>query len=199
MIRNIIFDMGNVLLDYDPDVSLRKYCHSAESMTLIKNELFLGDEWRQGDLGIITNDQRYDGVSKRIPQEYLDELRDVVDHWDICMVPLPGAKEYVYKKKEEGFRLYVLSNACAKFYHYFPAQFDMELFDGIVVSSNLHIVKPDERIYRYLLDTYHLKPEECAFIDDVELNVQAAGQMGIHGIVFNNSFDEVEEQLKKIG
>lgn len=196
MIRNIIFDMGNVLLDYNPDAAMELLHIRSEARAIIKQELFLGEEWKQGDLGYITNAERYDGVSKRVPEEYHKELRQVVDHWDVCMVPLPWAKEYVKYKKDEGYHLYILSNACAEFYHYFPRHYDMDLFDGIVVSSDLHIVKPDTRIYTYLLDTYHIRAEESLFIDDVKANVEAAVRLGIHGCVFCNSFQDVDDCIK---
>lgn len=197
MIRNIIFDMGNVLLDYNPDVSLQQFCKSDHARAIIKKELFLGEEWRQGDLGYITNEQRYEGVSKRVPEEYHSELRQVVDHWDICMIPLVGAKEFVNRMKEEGYHLFVLSNASTEFYQYFPRQFEMEIFDGIVVSSDLHIVKPDVRIYQHLLTIYQLKAEECLFIDDVPVNIEASRKVGMNGFVFRDSYEDVYSYLSQ--
>ena len=68
MIRNIIFDMGNVLLRYNPEVPLDLYCRSEEEKDVIRKELFGGPEWVQGDLGIITNDEKYDKIRLRIPE-----------------------------------------------------------------------------------------------------------------------------------
>ena len=90
-----------------------------------------------------------------------------------------------------GYRMYVLSNACQLFYEYFPRRFDEKLFDGIMVSSTVRLIKPDPRIYELLCSTYDLKPEECVFIDDRADNVEAAQGVGMQGIVFPGSYEGI--------
>ena len=195
MIKNIIFDMGNVLLRYDPEVCLNRFVKREEDRALIRRELFEGPEWVQGDLGHITDEQRFDGVSRRVPQELHTELRQCAEQWHMCMEPVHGAKEFCAYAKEQGYRLYVLSNASSSFYQYFPRFAPFEYFDGLVVSCDIHIVKPDIRIYRYLLETYGLVPEECFFIDDMAANVEGARKAGISGAVFGGDFDEISKFL----
>ncbi len=195
MIKNIIFDMGNVLLRYDPEVCLNRFVMREEDRALIRRELFEGPEWVQGDLGHITDEQRFDGVSRRVPQELHTELRQCAEQWHMCMEPVHGAKEFCAYAKEQGYRLYVLSNASSSFYQYFPRFASFEYFDGLVVSCDIHIVKPDIRIYRYLLETYGLAPEECFFIDDMAANVEGARKAGISGAVFGGDFEEIRKKL----
>ncbi|MCI8722702.1 MAG: HAD family phosphatase [Ruminococcus sp.] len=195
MIKNIIFDMGNVLLRYDPEVCLNRFVKREEDRALIRRELFEGPEWVQGDLGHITDEQRFDGVSRRVPQKLHTELRQCVEQWHMCMEPVHGAKEFCAYAKEQGYRLYVLSNASSSFYQYFPRFAPFEYFDGLVVSCDIHIVKPDIRIYRYLLETYGLAPEECFFIDDMAANVEGARKAGISGAVFGGDFEEIRKKL----
>ena len=64
MLQNIIFDMGNVLLTFDPEVPLARFCHSEEAKDLIRKELFQGPEWIMGDQGILRNDERYEPVRR---------------------------------------------------------------------------------------------------------------------------------------
>lgn len=197
MIKNIIFDMGNVLLRYDPEVCLNRFVKREEDRALIRRELFEGPEWVQGDLGHITDEQRFDGVSHRVPMELHTELRQCVEQWHMCMEPIHGAKEFCAYAKEQGYRLYVLSNASSSFYQYFPRFAPFEYFDGLVVSCDIHIVKPDIRIYRYLLETYGLAPEECFFIDDMAANVEGARKAGISGAVFGGDFEEIRKKLEE--
>ena len=197
MIKNIIFDMGNMLLRYDPEVCLNRFVKREEDRALIRRELFEGPEWVQGDLGHITDEQRFDGVSRRVPQELHTELRQCAEQWHMCMEPVHGAKEFCAYAKEQGYRLYVLSNASSSFYQYFPRFAPFEYFDGLVVSCDIHIVKPDIRIYRYLLETYGLVPEECFFIDDMAANVEGAQKAGISGAVFGGDFEEIRKKLEE--
>lgn len=198
MIKNVVLDMGNVLLSYDPHVILNKVCETEEEKQLILTNLFEGEEWIMGDRGDITNEQRYDLVKERLPKELHPKLKECVAHWDICMLPMDGAKEFCHRCREEGYSIYVLSNACNHFYDYFPKHYDMDFFDGVMVSSTVHLIKPDARIYELLCDTYDLKPQECVFIDDRPENVEAAERVGMKGVVFDGNYAVVENVLKNM-
>ncbi len=196
--KNIILDMGNVLLDYDPDICLNHFLKNDEDRAIIKKELFEGPEWTQGDLGYMTDSERFYGVSKRVPERLHSKLRLCVEGWHMFMTPVPGAKEFCDHAKEKGSRLYVLSNASNSFYDYFPKFAPLDYFDGIVVSCDIHIIKPDIRIYQYLLERYDLLPEECFFIDDRKENVEGAKKAGMNGAVFCGDYKEIENCLKEI-
>ena len=193
--KNIIFDMGRVLLKFDPYVSLNTYCDNKEDIDLLYKELFEGPEWIMGDEGKITNGQRYELVKMRVPERLHRTLKMVVENWDMCMEPVEGALEFYKLVKEKGYHTYVLSNACNRFYNYFPKHYDLKSFEGVVVSSDVKMIKPNPAIYEYILKTYHLNPEECLFIDDVEMNVKAAKAAGIKGFVFKNNYEELKKSL----
>ena len=191
MIKNIVLDMGNVLLDYNPDIILDRTCENDEEKAIIYKELFLGEEWIMGDYGTIKNAERFAGVSKRVPVHLHKKLKECVDNWDICMKPIAGAQEFCREVRDKGYNVYVLSNACNKFYEYFPKHYDLEFFDGVMVSSDVHIIKPDVRIYELLLDKYALNAGECLFIDDRKENVEGARKAGMNAVVFKDNFDEI--------
>lgn len=186
--KNVIFDMGNVLLTYDPEVCLNHIVEKEEDRALIRRELFEGPEWVQGDLGELTDEERFNGVSKRVPERLHEELRRCTVEWDMCMYPVKQAREFCDYLKKSGFGIYVLSNASSSFYRYFPRFAPFDYFDGIVVSCDIHIIKPDIRIYQHLLKKYNLRADECFFIDDLEANIEGAKNAGIDGAVFEGDF-----------
>ncbi|MBQ3104277.1 MAG: HAD family phosphatase [Lachnospiraceae bacterium] len=194
MIKNIIFDMGDVLLRFRPELALQKFFEREEDRELIRRELFQGPEWILGDRGIITNAQRYDGVKERLPESLHPALKRCVEGWIMCIAPNPGAEEFCLSMKESGYGIYVLSNACDRFYDYFPQYFDLQMFNGIMVSSDVHMIKPEKKIYEHFLSVFGLKAEECLFIDDRPENVKGAETVGIAGVVFGNDFAGIRER-----
>ncbi|MGN0307932.1 MAG: HAD family hydrolase [Lachnospiraceae bacterium] len=196
MIKNIIFDMGNVLVQFRPWIALEEFFDKEEDRELINEKLFNAPEWLMGDKGEITNEQRYERISPRIPEELREAFKRCVDGWDMCLAPVPGAKEFCQEMKEKGYKIYVLSNACNRFHHFFPRFFEKDFFQGILVSSDVKMIKPDRAIYQYLCKSYGLTPEECLFIDDRRENVEGALSMGMKGVIFQNNWDEVRRILK---
>ena len=197
MIKNLIFDMGNVLLSYEPDSYAGKLC-SKEAAPVILKELFRGPDWSKQDLGLVGKKELYELVSVRVPEEFHPDLWNAILRWSDLMRPLPGAQEFIRKMKERGFRLFVLSNAGLDFHEYFPKRYDTGLFDGIVVSCDLNVTKPDPRIYRHLLSEYGLTPEECVFADDLPENVAGAEKEGIHGFLFSGGYPALEAYIDSL-
>ncbi len=195
MIKNIVFDMGNVLLDFNPQASMQMLGIKEEAQPIILKELFGGKEWIELDLGSTSIDDAYESIKQRVPEEYHEDLRKCTYKWDICMVPVEGAKDFCNFVKASGYNVFVLSNAHSSFYEYFPRYFELNFFDGIVVSADVHIVKPDVRIYEHLLSKFNLKAEECLFIDDRANNVEGAKKAGMQAVQFKNDFEEVKEYL----
>ncbi len=195
VVKNVVFDMGNVLLDFDPEVSLNRYCSSEEEKDVIRRELFNGPEWALGDKGDIKDRDRFDLVKIRVPEKYHEALRGCADNWEMCMNPLNGAKEFCEYVKKSGFGIYVLSNASDLFYTYFPKFLPLDFFDGVFVSSDYLMLKPDEKIYRTFLDKYGLRAGECLFIDDREENVVGAQKVGMQTFRFEGDYDKIKEVL----
>lgn len=196
MIKNIILDMGNVLLYFRPELALKEFFETEEDRNIIRKELFKGPEWIMADEGKITNAERYDRVSLRVPERLHSKLKECVEGWHMCMSPVTAAKEFCEDMKKKGYHIYVLSNACDRFHTYFPKFYDTDFFDGIVVSSDVHMIKPDAKIYQYLLDTYYLNAEECLFLDDREENVEAAKGVGMKAEIFEDNYNEIRERYK---
>ena len=135
MIKNIVLDMGNMLLDFNPEAVINMFCSSEEEKDIIRKELFNGPEWLMGDKGEIKDKDRFDLVKVRVPEKYHDALRKCADEWGVCMVPLNGAREFCERVKKSGYGIYILSNASDLFYDYFPKFLPLDFFTGVFVSS----------------------------------------------------------------
>lgn len=184
MIRNIICDMGNVLLSYNPQMVVDTFCTTQEEKDVVMRELFNGPEWQLMDEGLLNEEESLERIFKRCDSRFHDYIEICLKRWTICKKPLPGVYEFLTDMRKKGYGLYVLSNAAASFHDYFPKDFPDGTFDGIVVSCDEKLVKPDLRIYQVICDRYHLAPGECLFIDDREENTAAAREFGMHAVTF---------------
>ena len=196
MIRNIIFDMGNVLIKFDPsqivgDLGL----DSKEDEELLLKTVFFTGEWHLTDMGVLTEHDLWTSVSQKLPKHLLGYAHDIIFGWDRDMIPIPGMEEFVRMCREEGYRIYLLSNASLRQPSYFPRIPGSQYFDGTVISAILGICKPDRRIYEYLMFKYGLKADECIFIDDLPANIEAANALGIHGILFDGDVRNLKNCL----
>ncbi|MCR5617564.1 MAG: HAD-IA family hydrolase [Clostridiales bacterium] len=191
MIKNVVLDMGNVLLDFNPEFVMDRFCSSDEEKAVIRRELFNGPEWLMGDRGDIKDKDRFDMVKVRVPEKFHAALKACADNWDICMTPLDHAKEFCEAVKRAGCGIYVLSNASDLFYVYFPKFLPLDFFNGVFVSSDHLMLKPDVEIYNAFLEEYGLKGDECLFVDDMEANVAGARAAGMNALQFKGDYDEV--------
>ncbi len=183
MIRNMIFDMGNVLRDFAPMRCILPYVQGEDAL-LIREEMFGKEEWRMLDGGNITYEEAVSRCKRRLPERLHDTLDQIIAHWHEYMPEDPEMTEIVKALKQNGYRMYLLSNASVRFAVYKDRFEALKYFEGAIVSAFYHTLKPGEQIYRILFDTYRLKPEECFFIDDNKDNVDAGRKLGMEGHVF---------------
>lgn len=193
--KNIIFDIGNVLLSFQPEQFLKQY-YDEKTMGDLLTIIFCSDEWLELDLGNLTIDETINIFSKRNPQ-YKDEIHFVLKNWTKMMTPIQENVDIAYQLKEKGYSLYILSNfhdeAIKEMYNKYPF---FTIFDGGVISAYEHMIKPNPKFYQILLDRYHLNPHECLFIDDMLANVTIANRLGISSIHLNYNKDLKEELMK---
>lgn len=193
MIKNVILDMGNVLLSFAPQIPLNAFCRTEEEKQVIYKELFQSPLWLEADAGRIRDAELFDLVKPNVAPEHHGALKQCCDHWDICMQPIEGAREFCRGIKAAGLGVYVLSNASDKFYEYFERFLPLQFFDGVVVSSDIKMMKPDHEIFEYVMNKYGLDKSECLFIDDNLPNVESARAFGMHAHLFCNDFDVIKE------
>lgn len=187
--KNILFDMGNVLVTYNPEWVIRHYTEDEELIREVKNIVFNSQEWLLLDAGLIEEEKAERNWMERLSSDKARELAHLsFQNWHLYnMKVIPGTAEMIRALKENGKEIYLLSNASMRLLSIYkeviPA---VECFSGIFYSAAHKCVKPQDIIYERFLKEYSLKPSDCFFIDDLEENISAAKAVGISGAVMKS-------------
>ena len=196
MYKNIVFDFGGVMVDFDPYEYLVELFGNHEVEDEVFALTFGSEEWQLLDAGRITRGEanlRMLDRAKKAGRAF--EVQGVLDDWMHILRPRRRMQELVRKLKSRGYCVYYLSNIPEDVLDYLTERDLKGLFDGGVASCEVHINKPDPRIYKALLDKYQLKAGESVFIDDRLENVQAAFRLGFAGIQMKDSVGTLVRSL----
>jgi len=199
MIKNILFDMGNVLIHFDRKVFLDRLEVTEAEKQLLLREVFLSVEWVQMDRGTLREETAEPLMCSRLPEHLHSAVHSLVSLWDEPMLPVAGMAELVEELKAKGYGIYLLSNASIRQHAYWPKIPGWQFFDGKVISADEKVMKPHPDYYRIALERFGLKPEECFFIDDVPANIEGAQFCGIPGAVFHKDVPLLRSQLRAAG
>lgn len=199
MIKNIVFDMGNVIIRFDPELFMVRLGLAEEDKKLLKRELFVSLEWSRMDRGSLTDEEAAEIVCRRVPERLHDAVRRLVGMWDRPILPVEGMYELVEELRGMGYGIYLLSNASFRQHDYWPRVPASKFFDGTLISADVKLVKPQPEIYRLLCDKFSLVPEECVFIDDSTSNAEGAYFCGINALVFHGDAHEMRLKLNELG
>ena len=190
MIRNIVFDMGNVLLRFDPQLFIERAGVEDEAdRKLLQKELFRSLEWVQMDRGVRTEPEVLEILRQRLPDRLHGTLETLLMRWERPILPIPGMAEFVRDCRQAGYGIYLLSNASKRLHEYWKSIPGHEYFDGEFVSADYQLVKPQQSIYRKFCQVFGVEGKECLFIDDFPLNIEGAVTAGWQGIVFHDAAD----------
>ena len=188
MYKSIVLDLGGVMVDFDPKSYLVDRLCSAEMEEKVYDLTFGSEEWQLLDAGQIS---RFEGSHRMLEKARAAgcafEVQGVLDDWVHILRPRRRMQELVRRLKNHGYSVYYLSNIPEDVLALLKERGVLDRFDGGVASCEVHINKPDPRIYQALLDKYGLKASECVFIDDNLANVQAAFTLGFVGIRMKES------------
>ncbi|MGL4773015.1 MAG: HAD family hydrolase [Clostridium sp.] len=198
MVKNIIFDLGRVLLSFEPQEYLKTKI-GEDKMGEVARAIFRSEEWLMLDRGTITEIEAMNVLTSRHPH-LKKEIEEAFDNWYEILVPMEETVKVLKNLKNDGFKIFYLSNFHDLAFKYVNEKHDFfKLFDGGVVSYEENLLKPEREIYEKLLRKYDLKGEECVFIDDTEENVIGAREVSINGIIFKDAVTltkELEELIK---
>jgi putative hydrolase of the HAD superfamily len=171
---NLIFDIGNVLINFKPVSFLKELFPEQATADKINETIFRSPEWPKMDLGLITHKEAAEIFCLREPsfkQEILYTMQKLGD----MLTPMSDTVDLLPKLKERNHKLYLLSNIHKELRDYLMAKYQFfTLFEGGVFSCDININKPAPEIYRKLLEEYRLPAKDCLFFDDMEENIEAA-------------------------
>ncbi len=199
MIKNVILDVGDVLVEWDW-VGFLEYLGYGEDDVFddVARYTVLSHRWSDLDRGIKGDDVVIREMCDIAPM-YENEILHVMEHIGEAVIQFKYAKKWIKEIKSTGRKVYILSNYS---HHLFEQTAEeeldfLDLVDGAVFSFNEHCIKPEKEIYDILLERYDLNAEECVFIDDREENIAAADQLGFNTILFTE-YDEVHDKLAEM-
>ena len=195
MIKNIVFDLGMVLINFNPKEFLE--INNYEKKDEIMEYIFGHEDWLKLDRGTLTEKELAEKLDKSGSFTY-DEVMDIMKVRKDIMVPFDFNKEIPKELKEKGYNLYILSNfPKVPFEEIRERDEFFKYFDGAIVSAYVKHLKPEKAIYESLLMDYSLNPEETIFIDDKLDNIISAEKLGISGVHLKTP-ESLKEKLKEL-
>ena len=197
MIKNIVFDLGNVILKGSPNIVLEQIKIDKKQYESIKNDFF--NDWKSLDLGESTLREQLEKC--KFDFEIDSEIEEKLLHYYKYRPFNVEILELIKELKNKGYKIYILSNNNKEAEKYLLEIPDFKAFDGWIFSCDYQIMKPDPKIYNILFETYNLKPEECFFIDDSRKNIETGNKLGMAGFVLDcehNGIAELRKELKNV-
>ena len=197
-IKNIVFDVGQVLVDFDWKGYLASFGFPKEEEEVLAREIFMSPLWGERDRSDKEEAEYVEGFVSHAP-EYAEDIRRVMASSDKTIRQRDYAETWTRYLKSKGYHLFILSN-----YATWPLEVtkpDMAFLknmEGEIWSCDVKVIKPEPEIYEILLSRFHLKPEETVFMDDNPRNCEAARKAGMHSFVFEN-FKQAAAELEKLG
>jgi putative hydrolase of the HAD superfamily len=186
-VRNVIFDLGGVVFDWNPDHIVSRVQPVTELQAALKEALFGHADWRLFDRGTLSESELIDRLQLRLgaTRREVDTILDAVRS---SLVEKPETVKLLRALQAQGTPLYCLSNMPASIYTHLRQRHSFwDAFSGIVISGEVQLMKPEPEVFMHLLAAFNLRPEESVFVDDLLANIESAKQVGLHAIWFKDA------------
>lgn len=198
MVKAVIFDMGNILLDFDTRGLTAAFTDCGEDAALLHREMFEGPDWLILDRGG-TEEEGLARMKERLPQRLWTAADQAMAHWDEFLTPRPEINRLAQELDGLGLPLYILSNTSHRFNSFREKIPVWPLIKGTLLSCEEHLLKPDLDIFRRLFSRFGLTPGECFFIDDYNVNIEAARWCGMQAFHYQNNISRLRAALRQAG
>lgn len=201
MIKNIVFDMGRVLVDYEGDKVCKIFIEDEAERRAVSATVFDSQEWLLLDMGLISEEEALKRMQSRLDTEHAKEMAAFCFYrWhEYNMQPNETMGKVVADLKSQGYGIYLCSNASVRLLNCYQMIPGIEHFDGILFSAEVKCIKPQKEMYQHLFERFGLKPEECFFIDDLPMNIEGARACGMDGYCFaDGDVERLREFLSRL-
>ena len=198
MIKTVIFDIGNVLVEFCWRKMFEGFGLEGDDLERMADITVRNDAWNEFDKGVLTTEEIIDIFAEGGPQ-YRPFIEKIFEDPTKMIAQFSYAKGWIKELKERGYQVYILSNWSKPTYH---ACLDNELdflplVDGAVFSFEEHLIKPDKRIFEVICNRYHINPAEAVFLDDNAANVASSRAFGLNTIHFQ-SYEQAKAELEEL-
>ncbi|RSI44140.1 Alpha-D-glucose-1-phosphate phosphatase YihX [Streptococcus sanguinis] len=193
MIKNLVFDLGNVLIEWNSEKNLTYFEPEKERRQVLRQAIFESGVWHQTDKGELSLKDACEEVLAQLDVSYHSAVKNIFYHWYEVVHVYSGLQERIRLWANQGYRIYILSTTCEIFYHIEKAGLLLiyPLLSGYILSSEVGVVKPEVEIYRKLLKKYGLDSVESVFIDDIQANLDTAAELGFETILSTSETENI--------
>ena len=193
MIKNLVFDLGNVLIEWNSEKILTYFEPEKERQQVLRQVIFESGVWHQTDRGELSLKEAYEEVLAQLDASYHSAVKNIFYHWYEVVHVYSDLQERIRLWAKQGYRIYILSTTCEIFYHIEKAGLlpIYPLLSGYILSSEVGVVKPEPEIYQKLLKKYGIEPTESVFIDDIQANLDTAAELGFETILAERESDNI--------
>lgn len=193
MIKNIVFDIGNVLVKWEPIPVMKKIFPERLDHEQMVKDVVKSEIWYNLNKGKISEQeaivQYHQLLDLKLPQVeiLMQEIKE-------SLVPMQGSFELVEQLSKANYPLYIITDNTFEIEAYLRSRYNFwQHFKGVVNSARIGVLKPNPAIYHHLLDTYKLTPEECIFFDDLPANVEGAIKVNMQARLFTSAKKCIED------
>jgi putative hydrolase of the HAD superfamily len=187
MIRNVIFDLGGVLVTWRPREIIENFYAEPELRTALGEQVFAHPDWVELDRGTLDEQTAARRFAERTSRP-VEEMVALLERVRESLQPVPDTVALAESLRSRGLNLYALSNISQTMFDHIRARHAFfDLFSGIVISGAINAVKPEPVIYQHLAERYSLVFAESVFVDDLPANVEAARRLGLAAVLFEDA------------
>lgn len=196
MIKNVILDLGNVMVTFYPDLYIAQFVHRKGEIDYFNHICFRSPEWKAGDDGSMTRAEIIDAICQKYPAD-AGMIHTIMDNCDDMFRASEANTRLIQRLHDAGIGVYYLSNTNESAFAYMTGRHEFfRYMDGGIASYQDGVTKPGREIFALFLERYDKRAEECVFVDDTPINAEAAAAAGYAAVILKN-MDDLEAELCK--